>query len=196
MTPRAGLTADRVTRAAADLADRIGFAALTVSGLARELGVRDASLYSHIRNLADLRARVAVLATAEMADQIGAAVAGRAGKEALAAFAHAYRRFAVRHPGRYAATQIALDPEVVAASPGHRRTLELTGGMIRAYRLAERDQVDAVRLLRSTFHGFSHFEATGGFLHGRDVDASFARAIDALHVALENWPSHDKEGTP
>lgn len=108
MAPRAGLTADRVTRAAADLADEVGFDKVTVSALARNFGVKDASLYSHVRNLQDLRIRVAVLAAGEIADLIGAAVAGRSGRDALAAFADAYRAFALRHPGRYAATQIQL----------------------------------------------------------------------------------------
>ncbi|MEU9420125.1 WHG domain-containing protein [Streptomyces sp. NPDC051000] len=188
MAPRAGLTTERVTRAAADLADEVGFDQVTVSALARNFGVKDASLYSHVRNLQDLRIRVAVLAAGEIADLIGAAVAGRSGRDALAAFADAYRDFALRHPGRYAATQIQLPPDRGAASGGHLRFIELTYGVLRAYGLAEPDLTDAVRLLRSTFHGYSGLEATGGFGHPRDVGASWERIIDALHVALENWP--------
>ncbi|MER6517903.1 TetR/AcrR family transcriptional regulator [Streptomyces sp. NPDC060334] len=188
MAPRAGLTAERVTRAAADLADEVGFDRVTVSALARNFGVKDASLYSHVRNLQDLRIRVAVLAAGEIADLIGAAVAGRSGRDALAAFADSYRDFALRHPGRYAATQIQLPPERGAASAGHLRFIDLTYGVLRAYGLAEPDLTDAVRLLRSTFHGYSGLEATGGFGHPRDVGASWERIIDVLHVALENWP--------
>ncbi|MER6389993.1 WHG domain-containing protein [Streptomyces sp. NPDC001523] len=188
MAPRAGLTAERVTRAAADLADEVGFDKVTVSALARNFGVKDASLYSHVRNLQDLRIRVAVLAAGEIADLIGAAVAGRSGRDALAAFADSYRDFALRHPGRYAATQIQLPPERGAASAGHLRFIDLTYGVLRAYGLAEPDLTDAVRLLRSTFHGYSGLEATGGFGHPRDVGASWERIIDVLHVALENWP--------
>lgn len=189
MVPRAGLTAERVTRAAADLADEVGFDNITVSALARGFGVKDASLYSHVKNVQDLRTRVAVLATGEMTDRIGMAVAGRSGKDALAGFAHAYREFALEHPGRYAATQIQLDPALVAESPGLLRCVELTYGMLRGYGLEEPDLTDAVRLLRSTFHGYSSLEATGGFGHSREVSVSWARAIEALHVVLEQWPS-------
>ncbi|MFG2873859.1 TetR/AcrR family transcriptional regulator [Streptomyces sp. NPDC048337] len=189
MAARAGLTADRVTRAAADLADEVGFGKVTVSALARSFGVKDASLYSHVRNVQDLRARVAVLATGEQSDRIAMAVAGRSGKDALAAFANAYRQFALEHPGRYAATQIQLPPDRVAESPGHLRNIELTYGMLRAYGLDEPDLTDAVRLLRSTFHGFSSLESIGGFGHTRDVTASWERTIDALHVLLTCWPS-------
>ncbi len=35
--------------------------------------------------------------------------------------------------------------------------------MLRAYGLEEPDLTDAVRLLRSTFHGYCALESTGGF---------------------------------
>ncbi len=91
---RAGVTVERLTRAAADLADEVGFENVTVSALARGFGVRDASLYSHVGNVQELKVRVAVLALAELADRVAAALAGRAGKDALVAFADAYRDFA------------------------------------------------------------------------------------------------------
>lgn len=99
----------------------------------------------------------------EFADRLGRAVAGRAGKDALVAFADAYRAFALERPGRYAATQIRLDPAVVAESTAYLRTIEIIYAMLRAYDLSEPDFTDAVRLLRSTFHGYSALEANGGF---------------------------------
>ena len=88
---RRGLTPERVTEAAAELADAAGVQSVTVAALARRLGVADASLYSHIRSLQDLRNRMAMAASAELADAIALAVAGRSGRDALAAFAGAYR---------------------------------------------------------------------------------------------------------
>lgn len=192
--PRAGLTPDRITAAAADLADEVGFENVSLSALARRFGVKDASLYSHVRNLQDLRERMALLAGGEMIDLIAAAVAGRAGKDALAAFAGAYREYALRHPGRYAATQIPLDQHLVTDSPALRRTAEITYGMLRAYGLDEPDLTDAVRLLRSTFHGFCALEAGGGFGAPRDVTKSWDRSVEALHLALTHWPREDADG--
>lgn len=193
MMARAGLTAERVTRAAADLADEIGLDNLTMSAVAKKFGVQDASLYSHVKNLRELRARVAVLAATEKTELIAAAIAGRAGRDALAAYAHAWRDFALRFPGRYAATQLPFDPEVTRTATGALRAVELTYGMLRAYGLAEPDRTDAVRLLRSTFHGYSVLEATGGFGHARPTAESWERIIEALHITLEQWPSDDKE---
>ncbi|MEU2062687.1 WHG domain-containing protein [Streptomyces sp. NPDC013455] len=185
---RVGLTAERLVAAAAELADEVGFDQVGISALARRFGVRDASLYSHVRSLQDLRTRLALYAGAELIDRIAAAVAGRAGKEALTAFAGAYRDYALRHPGRYAATQIRIDQALVAGSPALRRTAEITYGMLRAYGLHEPDLTDAVRLLRSTFHGYCVLESAGGFGADRDVRASWDKAVDALHITLEHWP--------
>lgn len=185
---RVGLTSDRVTRAAADLADEVGFENVKVSTLARGFGVKDASLYSHVRSLQDLRTRVAMLAARDLADRIRPAVAGRAGRDALTAFAHAYRGFARQHPGRYAAVQIPLDPAVAAGSAGHLAIIETTYAMLRAYGLAEPDLTDAVRLLRSAIHGYVDIESAGGFGASRAVGASWERSIEALHTLLEHWP--------
>ncbi|AJE82748.1 MULTISPECIES: TetR/AcrR family transcriptional regulator [Streptomyces] len=186
--PRAGITAERLTLAAADLADERGFDKLTFSALARHFGVKDASLYSHVRNLAELRTRIAVLAGTELAETVGDALAGRSGRAALTAFAHAYRDYALSHPGRYAATQLPVDPEVLAAHPGPLTKIELTYAMLRSYGLTEPDLTDAVRLLRSTLHGFVTLESSGGFNATRPVEASWNRTVQALHTTLENWP--------
>ncbi|WP_433428927.1 TetR-like C-terminal domain-containing protein [Nonomuraea sp. CA-141351] len=184
---RAGLTADRVTEAAADLADEAGFDNITVSALARRFGVADASLYSHVKNLRDLRTRVAVLAARELADRLADATSGRSGKESLTGFANAWREFALTRPGRYQATQMALDPAVVATSQGHLRIMTLTYAHLSAYGLPEPDLTDAIRLLRSTYQGFFGLEASGGFQHTRDLQASWTKILDALDNALRHW---------
>ncbi|MCZ0976150.1 TetR/AcrR family transcriptional regulator [Streptomyces noursei] len=187
---RAGLTAERVTLAGAEVADEVGLDQVTMSRVARRLGVKDASLYTHVRGLADLRGRIALLAADEKTVRIAEATAGRSGKDALVAFANAWREYARAHPGRYTATQapIEIDPELVARAAGPRRAVELSYGMLRGYGLAEPDLTDAVRLLRSTFHGFVALEAAGGFAHARPAQRSWERALDALHAVLAHWP--------
>ncbi|MFC0864352.1 TetR/AcrR family transcriptional regulator [Sphaerimonospora cavernae] len=183
---RVGITAERLTRAAADLADEIGFQNVTISALARGFGVKPAALYAHIKDVQDLRIRVAVLALAELADRAAAALAGRDGKDALVAFANAYRDYAKEHPGRYAATQVEL--EMVDTGAGVRHS-EMTRALLRGYDLPEPDQTDAVRILHSTFHGYVSLERVGGFRrHPREVEASWSRTLDALDAVLRNWP--------
>ncbi|GIG71048.1 TetR-like C-terminal domain-containing protein [Phytomonospora endophytica] len=185
--PRAGITPDALVAAAADLADEIGFENLTLAALAKRFGVRDASLYTHVRGLADLQERVALLALTEWAESLGAAVEGRSGRDALVAFADAYRAMATGHPGRYAATRFPVSPEAAAATPGVARIIEVCYALLRGYDLDEPAATDAVRLLRSTFHGFSDLEATGGFTADHSLETSWRRAVDALHHTLTDW---------
>lgn len=184
---RAGITPQRLTVAAADLADEVGFEAISLAALARGLGVKDASLYSHVAGLKDLRTRVTVLALGELADLLADAVAGLAGTDALTAFATTYRRYALDHPGRYTAMQQELDPATASASAAGRHG-ELVRAVLRGYGLADPDQTDAGRLVVSTIYGFLGLEATGGFgHHPRDPETSFRRSIEAVDHALRDW---------
>jgi AcrR family transcriptional regulator len=186
---RAGLTAERLTRAGAELADEAGFDQVTVSALARRFDVKVASLYSHVRNSDDLKTRIAMLALKELADRGAAALAGRAGKDALTALADVYRDYAREHPGRYAAAQYRLSPEAAAASAGGRHSA-MTRAVLRGYDLTEPDQTHAVRLLGSVFHGYVSLELAGGFSHSApDSQESWTRILDALDALLRNWPT-------
>ncbi len=186
---RAGLTPSRIVAAAADLADTDGFENVSMSAIARHFDVKDASLYAHVRSLHELRSGIAVLSLAELADQVGAALAGRAGRDALVAFASAYRVYALKHPGRYASTQMTLEPDVAEQSAA-RRHADMTRAILRGYALSEPDETDAVRLLHATFHGYVLLERGGAFSHGtRSTAASWDSALDALHFTLSHWPS-------
>jgi len=185
---RAGLTAERLTLAGAELADETGFDQVSLSALARRFDVAVASLYSHVAGSQDLRTRIALFALAELADRAAAALAGRAGKDALVALADVYRDYAREHPGRYAATRLRLPTATALASAGPRHA-EMTRAVLRGYDLAEPDATHAVRLLGSTFHGYIDLEASGGFDHSTpDGQASWVRVLDALDAVLRHWP--------
>lgn len=186
---RAGLSPERLTLAGAELADEVGFDQVTVSALARQFDVKVASLYSHLKNSQDLRTRIALLALEELADRCAAALAGRAGKDALTAFANVYRDYAREHPGRYAAAQLRLGPEAAAASAGGRHA-QMTRAILRGYDLTEPDQTHAVRLLGSVFHGYVSLEMGGSFSHSAPgTQETWTRVLDALDALLRNWPA-------
>jgi AcrR family transcriptional regulator len=181
---RAGLTPERLTRAAAELADEVGFDQVTLSALARRFDVKVASLYSHLKSSQDLRTRIALFALEELADRVAAAVAGRAAKDALAAFADAYRDYAREHPGRYDAARLRLDPETAAASAGVRHA-QMTRAILRGYDLTEPDQTHAVRMLGAVFHGYVSLEMAGGFSHTAvDSQESWTWVLDSLDTLL------------
>ncbi|WP_369274921.1 TetR/AcrR family transcriptional regulator [Streptomyces sp. R11] len=186
---RVGLTAERLVRAGAELADEVGFEQVTASELARRFDVKVASLYSHVRNSQDLKTRIALFALEELADRAADAIAGRAGKDALVAFANVYRDYEREHPGRSTAARMRLDPETAAASAGVRHA-QMTRAILRGYDLTEPDATHAVRLLGSVFHGYSSLESAGGFSHSTpDSEETWTRILDALDALLRNWPT-------
>jgi len=188
--PRAGLGTAAVVAAGADLADEIGFAELTMGRLAERLGVRTPSLYKHLVSQDDLNRRIAALALHEAADAIGAAIQGRAGRDALRAAARALRAFVLAHPGRYAAANGLEptgpeDPIALAAARG----LEPFTAVLRGYDIAPADTPHALRALRSTFHGFATIEASGGFSWATGTDESFEWLVDLVDLGLRAGPA-------
>lgn len=186
--PRQGLTPDSLGRVGAELADRDGLAAVTVSAVAREVGVKPASLYAHVSGTDGLRTAVALLALDELATRAGEAVAGRSGRDALTGLADAYRTYAHEHPGRYAACRVPLDHEVALHSAGPRHTL-LVASILRGYAVPEDEHVHAVRLLGATIHGFIDLDGAGSFGHSTPTsDGSWERVLERLDAALRTWP--------
>lgn len=188
--PRAGLTREAVASVAIDLVDdggTAGFDRLTLAAVAGRAGVAVPSLYKHVSSLDDLRRLVATASVAELTRVLAAATIGRAGPDAVRAAADAIRAFAHRHPGRYAATQVApssdpADAQLVARAD---ETLTVLAGVMRGFGLPDDELVDAIRMLRSAVHGFITLELGGGFGLPDDLDRSYAVLIDGVIAGVE-----------
>lgn len=176
--PRAGLDAEAVVAAAAELADADGLAQLTLARLAAELGVRTPSLYAHIDGLDDLRARMGARGASELAASLQVAAAGRARGDALRAIAHAYRAYAHAHPGTYAAMQLA--PEGEEFETAAAELIGLIFAVLRGYAIEGEPAIHAVRVIRSALHGFVSLEREGGFGLPIDIDDSYASLVGML----------------
>lgn len=185
--PRAGLTTAKVVRAGADLADEIGFDAVTVSAIARSFDVKVASLYSHVAGSDDLRRRMALDALADLADRLATQLAGTTGVLALRTVGDVHRDYAATHPGRYDAARHRLPPDVAAASAGPQLA-ELMRTALRGYDMTEPNLTHAVRMLGSLVHGFVDLERSGGFSHSLPASQdSWEAMFDGLDVLLRTW---------
>jgi AcrR family transcriptional regulator len=181
--PRRGLDREQVVEAAERIAEE-GLDQLTFARLARELGVRAPSLYNHVNGRAALIGLITLRGLRELGDAIATAAAGLSGEDALRATAHAYRAYALAHPGSYEATLAPgrePDADVRIAA---ERLLDLLAAILRGWQLQGEDATDAIRVVRSALHGFVTIERAGGFAMPRDTDASFARLLDVLVAGL------------
>ncbi|GAA0561606.1 TetR/AcrR family transcriptional regulator [Paractinoplanes ferrugineus] len=189
--PRAGLDAAGLVTAGADLADEIGFGNLTMGLLAERVGVRTPSLYKHVDSLDALRHAIANQARREFAEVLARAAVGKSGPEAVRAFADRYRRWALDHPGRYAATVRA--PEAGDAE-GHQVSgdaLQLMYDVLAGFELSGTRAIDAARVLRSSLHGFATLESAGGFGLPQDVTRSYHFLVDTLIAGLAHSAPDD-----
>lgn len=176
--PRAGLDADAVVTAAAQLADSEGLEALTLARLAGRLGVRAPSLYVHVDGVEDLRRRIAERGARELRAALQDAAAGRARVEALTAVAATYRAYAREHPGTYTALQRE------AGSDESARLVDAVLAVLRGYELAGDDAIHAARIVRAALHGFVELEVAGGFRIPLELDETFERLVSVLDRGL------------
>lgn len=179
---RAGLTPATVVEAAAELADAEGLEAVTLSSLAKRLGVKPPSLYAHIDGLADLRRRLAALGAEQIVEALSPAVAGRARGDALRAAGRAYRAWALAHPGLNAAAQFVLIPD----EPAAERAIGLFYAVMSGYGLEGDASIHAVRAMRATVLGFIALETGGGFGIPLDTNESFEWLLTLLDRGLSD----------
>lgn len=183
---RARLNRGQVLQAAAELADRDGLDATTLSALARELGIRTPSLYRHVESLAALIEGIATIAVEELRAAMSDAAAGRSGPDAVRESARAYRAYATAHPGRYAATTaFAVQAGHDAFAQAAAALVDILRATLRHWALDDDRQVDAIRGMRAALHGFVEIERTGGFGMDRAPDASFEALLTTLVAGLD-----------
>jgi AcrR family transcriptional regulator len=182
--PRRGLDSRQVIDAAVAIADRDGLDAVTLARVADALGVRPPSLYHHVSSHDALLRAIALRGLGELTASLQAAGLGRAGPEALAATARAYREYAHAHPGRYAASVRAAPPGDAAHERAGLEAVQTLTAVLRAWRLEGDELLHAVRVIRSALHGFVSLEAAGGFAMVLDRDESFERLINTIAAGL------------
>jgi len=185
--PRAGLTRESVVTTAAIMADEVGLKSLTLAALAARLGVKQPSLYKHIDSLAGLHRSVSLLAKRELGEALSRAAVGRSGADAIFAMSHAYRNWAILHPGRYDVSQTMPAPGDVEDETVMLAAVHIIADVLIAYELEGDDSVDAIRAFRSLLHGFVSLETSGGFALKADIDRSFDRLVHGFTVALTRW---------
>ena len=184
---RAGLTTAIVTQEASRLADEVGFENLTLSALALRLGVRQPTLYKHVKGTSGLHREMAVLAKRELADVMRRAAVGRARDDALVAIFDAYRTWAIEHPGRYVTTVRAATPGDLDDERAALEALTVVTNVLDGYGLTGDDAIDATRALRATLHGFVTLQSAGAFGLPVDIDRSFHRMVQGVITAIAQW---------
>lgn len=180
----ARLDRETVVVAAADLADREGWAAVTLSQVAREVDRHVTTLYAHVDSLAALQHAIAGLGMDELAELVWRAAVGKVKGEALEAIAEVYRRYAIEHPGRTTAmwaVRSSDDPELAVKGA---RLAEPVRATFRSFGIDADDAVIAHSVFSAVVAGFVRRPGGGD-------PGEYRHAIGLLLVGLESgaWPT-------
>lgn len=187
MGQKAGISRENVVAVAAEIADRDGIEAATLSAVARKLGIKTPSLYSHVDGVDGLRRQLAIMGSKILLDGFRAVVERSSGADALREIARVDRRFALEHPGLYASFLPAPgpedDPELYEemAAP-----VFVVASILLDMGIPTGEAIHLVRALRSMLHGFLDLEAKAGFGMPVDIDTSFEESVELIVRGIES----------
>jgi AcrR family transcriptional regulator len=183
MARRVGLDLDEVVDTAARIADAGGLDVMTLSDVARRLGIKTPSLYAHVDGREGLTRQLARRGAEDLTARLVTAAAGRSGIDAITAICDEYRDFARDHRGLYAAIQIAIGrDEDLATHQAQAEVVSVVAEVIRSLGIAEDELIPTIRGLRSLLHGFVTLETNQGFGRSEDLDDSFDRLVQ-IYIA-------------
>lgn len=183
---RVRITVTSVTTTAIELVDDGGLDALSLSAVAKDLGVGPSALYTHCDGVDGLRGLVAVAALDNLATRLRNAAIGQAGDDALMALGAAYRQFAADHPGQFAATIQPPDPTAEELASATELLLDIFVLVFKAMGLEADQAIVAARSTRSAIHGFLAIEHLTA---GTAGSTEFEHLLDTLRAGLQTPPS-------
>ena len=180
---RKRLDHEQVLTAAEALVDRDGWRDLTMTKLAKELGVKVPSLYNHIPSLDALRAELQARTLGQLGEALNRKAMGRSGETAMRALAATLRRFANEHPSRYdLATQGFTDPDALAEATAHAAAA--MAAVVRSYGIA--DPTFELQLgAFASLHGVLVLEHANFFPDTIDTDRVYEQTLEVVLGLLE-----------
>ncbi len=190
MTRRAGLDPQMVIQAAAELVDTKGVEALTLAALATHFKVAVPSLYNHVGGMPGLQQQLALLGRKQLTQQLGRAVMGKSGDDAIMAMADAYRTYVKTHPGLYACTLRVADESDTESRAAEDEAVEISLKVLAYYDLHDEMALHMVRGFRSMVHGFASLEVAGGFGIPLSLDESFRLIVQGYIQMLSTQMHH------
>ncbi len=179
------VTLARIRQEAGTLANRHGVDGLSMNGLAEALDVRTPSLYSHVKGIDDVKRMLALGGLAELDHLVARSTIGKSGPDAVRALLGAYRDFARRNPGVYAATVPTPPREDAEWSAAVDHLAATCRAVLQGYGFEGAELVHALRALRSLVHGFVSLETSGALKHPVSRDDSFTWLVDAFLATLD-----------
>ena len=180
---------DTIIQTAWDLIEEHGLDQVSLSKLAKTLGIKAPSLYNHIANKTDLLRAVNSLTMLRLMAFVGAAIdavgppTGDNLDARLFAMADAYRHYAYAHPAIYQLfinSHAEVNPTIPSVITAVGKLEALTGELA-----GPENSLNALRGFWALVHGFIALEMAG---HVRRDEATFEESLRAsLAAFFRGW---------
>ncbi|PCK21202.1 TetR family transcriptional regulator [Bacillus pumilus] len=175
MSPRMGITKEKIIDTAVQFVDEEGFTALTIATLSKRLNIRPPSLYNHVSGLHEIQVAVAVKGLTMLSEEGKQVTEGLEKADAVLAFARQYVQFVREHPGLYEAAFTHFDEKEVSAAAEH--LADFVQSMMSRFGVKEGEMTHVVRGLRSLLHGFGDISNKKGFQRKEHLEDSVSYAV-------------------
>lgn len=151
-----------LTTTASSFVDDAGYDALSMSAIAAAMNVAPSALYTHCDGLDGLRSLIAIAASENLVDRVRTAAIGTSGDSAVVAMGLAYRRFALDHPGQFAALLRSPKADEPSLRSANQSVVDVFTLVFTAMGLSPRQSTLAARSAHSAIHGFLALEHVSG----------------------------------
>ena len=189
---RAKINAEVIMKTAIQIIDVDGFHRLTLSQLARKLGIRSPSLYNHFDGLKELKTMLCARGLTLLNDCFTKVTVGQSKDDAVRALAVAYVEFARLHPGLYEAIERIPDYHDQAVHKAAEKVIDTMVRVFKAYDIQNDERrIHIARCFRSLFHGYVSIERQGGFELDFPRSSNLNIIVNTLLDGIDSYVSSD-----
>lgn len=187
-----GLNKEIIVESAKELIEKEGIQQFSMRKLAERLGIKTASLYTHIESMEALFTETGLSALNEQRNCLLHAIGDKHGDAAVEALAESYRKFAAEHMELYrfimqmpsGDDEVLRDAAAVTAEPFMK--------VLDDYPMPDDRKMHWQRVLRGLMHGFVSEEQAGYFSHYPvPVNESYDIAVRCVIAGLHNEECDD-----
>lgn len=176
-----GLNKEIVVETAKELIEEIGCNDFSMRKLADKLGVKTASLYTHIESMEMLFTEVGLSALREQRDCLLNTITEKNRDDALKTLAVVYRCFSIEHPALYQMIMQMPSGENEILKKAAAMTAEPFMQILDNYQISDERKMHWQRVIRGMMHGFVSEEQAGYFSHYPvTIEESYKVAISCI----------------
>ena len=189
-----GLNKDIIVESAKEMIENDGVQQFSMRKLAERLGVKTASLYTHIKSMKALFTEIGLAALNDQRNCLMNAIGENHGDAAIEAIANSYLQFATEHMElyRFIMQMPSGDDEVLKEAAA--MTAEPFMKVLDDYHISDISKMHWQRALRGLMHGFISEEQAGYFSHYPvPVDESYTLAIRCMIEGLHKEERGENE---